>query len=501
MAQGTAALSIRNLSKTFPGQRALSEFHIEVEKGQIHALVGENGSGKSTFIKSLSGYHEPDPGAEIVVNGEQLAVPYAPPVARKHGIAFIHQDLGLVADLTVAENLALPRGFHTNAIGGIKWREETRAAKELLERFGHGEIDPGERLGNLPLATQTIVAVARALADDDEAHVIVLDEPTASMPHAEVERLLASVRAIAESGVGVIYVSHRLEEIFQLCDRVTAIRDGRNVGTHDVADLNYDSLVELIVGDSVIPFTPADPGTVRDEVVVDFDQLTGGLVEAASGQVRAGEIVGITGLLGSGSNDLGKLLFGAIGKKSGSLSICGNTAPLKNPRDAMDLGVSYVPGDRNREGVFRPMTLTDNAMISDSRRFFKGGWRLRAKETEYARGLFEKFNVRPLDPDRPIYSLSGGNAQKVVLSKWMNLNPKFVIFDEPVQGIDIGAKTEVYNVIGRAAADGAAVMIVSTELDDIARLCHRILVMRDGRIVAELSGADKTRERISALTN
>lgn len=499
MAEGTA-LSIRNLSKTFPGQRALQDFHIEVERGQIHALVGENGSGKSTFIKSLSGYHEPDPGAEIVVNGETLTVPYAPPVARKHGIAFIHQDLGLVADLSVAENLALPRGFRTSAIGSINWRAEAREATKLLTRFGHGDIDPHERLGNLPLATQTIVAVARALADDDEAHVIVLDEPTASMPHAEVDRLLASVRAIAATGVGVIYVSHRLEEIFQLCDRVTAIRDGKNVGTHDVAELDYNGLVELIVGDTVIPFAESRPETVRDESVVAFDSLTGGLVESATGEIRAGEIVGITGLLGSGSGDLGKLLFGAIPKKSGDISIAGNGAPLKGPKDAMTRGVAYVPGDRQREGIFRSMSLTDNAMITDSRRFFKGGWRLRDKETAYAHKLFEKFNVRPLDPDRPIYSLSGGNAQKVVLAKWMNLNPQFVIFDEPVQGIDIGAKTEVYNMIGRTAADGAAVLIVSTELDDIVRLCHRILVMRNGRIVAELSGAERTRERISELT-
>ena len=499
MAQGTA-LSIRNLSKTFPGQRALQDFHIEVERGQIHALVGENGSGKSTFIKSLSGYHEPDPGAEITVSGVKLAVPYAPPVARKHGIAFIHQDLGLVADLTVAENLALPRGFHTNAIGGINWRSEREDARRLLERFGHGEIDPEERLGNLPLATQTIIAVARALADDDEAHVIVLDEPTASMPHAEVERLLASVRAIAASGVGVIYVSHRLEEIFQLCDRVTAIRDGRNVGTHDVADLDYESLVELIVGDSLIPFNPCDPATVRDEVVVKFDGLSGGLVEEASGEIRAGEIVGVTGLLGSGSDDLGKLLFGAIQKRKGSLSIGGDGTPLKSPKHAIDRGVSYVPGDRQREGIFRPLSLTDNAMLTDLRRFFRGGWRRRKQETEYARDLFQRLNVRPNDPDRPIYSLSGGNQQKVVLAKWLNLDPSFVIFDEPVQGIDIGAKTEVYNVIGRTAADGAAVMIVSTELDDIARLCHRILVMREGRVVAELTGADKNRARISELT-
>ncbi|SJN09714.1 Ribose ABC transport system, ATP-binding protein RbsA (TC 3.A.1.2.1) [Leucobacter sp. 7(1)] len=496
-----AALSIRNLSKTFPGQRALQDFHIEVERGQIHALVGENGSGKSTFIKSLSGYHEPDPGAEIIVNGVTLTAPYAPPVARKHGIAFIHQDLGLVADLTVAENLALPRGFHTNAIGGINWKREQQAARELLVRFGHGEIDPNERLGNLPLATQTIVAVARALADNDEAHVIVLDEPTASMPHAEVERLLESVRALAASGVGIIYVSHRLEEIFQLCDRVTAIRDGRNVGTHDVADLDYDALVELIVGDSLIPFTPADPATVRaDQVVVRFEGLTGGLVQEASGEIRAGEIVGVTGLLGSGAGDLGKLLFGALPQQQGSLAIGGDATKLKSPRTAMDRGVSYVPGDRQREGIFRPLSLTDNAMITDLRRFFRGGWRRRAEETEYARDMFNALNVRPNDPDRPIYSLSGGNAQKVVLAKWLNLDPKFVIFDEPVQGVDIGAKTEVYNVIGRTAAAGAAVMIVSTELDDIARLCHRILVMREGRVYAELTGADMNRARISELT-
>jgi len=498
MSSGTA-LSITNLSKTFPGQRALSEFNFDLRPGEIHALVGENGSGKSTLIKCLSGYHVPDPGAEITVGDQEVAVPYGPAAARKHGLAFIHQDLGLVREMSVMENLALVRGYATGVGKHIKWRKEYRAAREMLAEFGHPEIDPDQLVSELPLATQTIVAVARALHDGDGAHVIVLDEPTASMPHKESQLLFEEVRRIAASGVAVLYVSHRLEEIFDLCDRVTAIRDGRNVGTHNIADLDYNSLVELIVGKSVTPFTPSDPATVQEAPAIEFDSLSGGIIEDASGHVKKGEIVGVTGLLGAGGTDLAKLLFGAIERTSGSVRVNGQLVTIASPNDAMEQGISFVPSDRAGEAVLARQSMVDNVMLVDSGRFFKG-FRSRGREYGYVKKLLGTFNVKPLAPDQEIYTLSGGNQQKVVLAKWMNLAPEVLILDEPVQGIDIGAKTEVYNIVGAAAKNGAGVIISSSEIEDLTRLCHRVLIMRDGRIAAEVTGAAMNRENITALT-
>jgi ribose transport system ATP-binding protein len=494
-----SAVIVQNLSKTFPGQRALNNFNLDLRKGEIHALVGENGSGKSTLIKCLSGYHEPDEGAEIFVDGLSVPVPYGPTAARKFGLAFIHQDLGLVPSLSILENLALSRGYFRNRFGAVDWKRETKNARKILAEFGHAELDPRQLVQELPLATQTIVAVARAMSQGGKAHVVVLDEPTASMPHNEVEHLFAAIRKIAATGVSILYVSHRLDEIFQLCDRVTAIRNGDTVGTFNVADLDYDGLVELIVGDTVIPFQGARDETITDEVLLKFDGLSGGVVDTVSGLVRAGEVVGVTGLLGSGSSDLGKILFGALDRTSGQIEIAGKVVDSPSPGDLMERGVSFVPGDRPKEGVFPWSSLDDNVMLTDTNRFSKR-WRRRSLESTFVTQLLGKFNVRPLDSSREIYTLSGGNQQKVVLAKWLNLGPRVVILEEPVQGIDIGAKTEVYSIIGKLADEGKGVLVISTEIEDLTRLCHRVLVMKNGKIIAEISGSDRTRERIASLT-
>jgi ribose transport system ATP-binding protein len=496
---GKSALSITNLSKTFPGQRALSDFKLDVLPGEIHALVGENGSGKSTFIKCLSGYHVPDPGARIFVDGEEVVVPYGPAAARRNGLAFIHQDLGLVRTMSVLDNLALSRGYMTKFGMQIDRKAELRSARTMLAEFGHDDLDPHQLVGQLPLATQTIVAVARALHDGERAHVIVLDEPTASMPHKESQLLFETVRRVADSGVAVIYVSHRLEEIFDLCDRVTALRDGEVVGTYETKDLQYQQLVELIVGKKVAELVAATPTSVREAVALQFDDLSGGIVHNATARIRAGEIVGVTGLLGSGGSDLGRLLFGALQRTAGTTLVDGNQVDLNNPEKAMQVGISYVPADRAGQGVLPRQSLVDNVMLTDSRRFFKG-WRQQRKEYTFVRQLLSKFNVKPLAPEREIYTLSGGNQQKVVLAKWMNAAPHVLILDEPVQGIDIGAKTEVYGIIAEAAESGTGVLIISTEVEDLTRLCHRVLVMRDGLIVADVAGEGLTRENLTALT-
>ena len=497
MAAGTV-LSISHLSKTFPGQRALIDFHLEVKPGEIHALVGENGSGKSTFIKCLSGYHTPDAGAKIVVDGVEVVVPFGPAAARKHGLAFIHQDLGLIQEMSIVENLAFGRGFTTGIGKRIKWRSELQSAHRMLAEFGHEDLDPDQIVGDLPLAIQTVIAVARVLHPGDRAKVIVLDEPTASMPHKESQLLFETVRQVAASGVGVVYVSHRLEEIFDLCDHVTALRDGKIVGNQPTSELSYESLVEMIVGKTVSDLVAPASATVKENTVLAFSGLSGGIVHDATGHIRAGEIVGVTGLLGSGGSDLGKMLFGAIQPDAGSISVGDLPVKLSKPKDAIKQRIAYVPSDRAKEAIMARQSMVDNVMVTDSRRFYKG-WRQQGRELGYVRKLLSAFNVRPLEPSQEIYTLSGGNQQKVVLAKWMNLDPRVLILDEPVQGIDIGAKTEVYGILARAAERGSAVLIISTETEDLTRLCHRVLVMREGRIVAEVTGSDLTREHITAL--
>ncbi|MBK5247931.1 MAG: sugar ABC transporter ATP-binding protein [Actinomycetales bacterium] len=491
------ALEVRGLSKTFLGQRALDGVDFDLRAGEVHALLGQNGSGKSTLIKCLAGYHEPDPGAELEIAGRAVPLPYQPGQATQMGLVFVHQDLGLVPNLSVAENFAISRRYDARSLGRIRWNSiQARAAREL-ESLGH-DIDPRGMVGRLSLAEQTLVAIARALASaENGARVLVLDEPTAALPDArrgasqgsrsEVELLFEAVRSVVASGVGVIYVSHKLHEILDLADRATVLRDGRKVSTFGVPGMSEADLVRSIVGRDVVKVTrDRSQDRPAGDPLLKVSGLSGNMVRDVSFAIDRGEIVGVAGMLGSGRSELGRLLFGAQPPTAGSIELRGAPADFRDPRGAVRNGVALIPEDRRREGGVLNMTVGRNLTLPSIGGFFHKGRIQNAAVRKRAKELITEFHISPPVPSRKFGVLSGGNQQKVVVAKWLGTSPDLVIFDEPVQGVDVGARAEIYQLVSQSASRGAGVLLISSEFDQMLEFCTRVLVMRDGRLVADL---------------
>ncbi|MFK0206456.1 sugar ABC transporter ATP-binding protein [Agrobacterium sp. NPDC090283] len=492
-------LVVKNLSKSFSGRTILHDLSFEVIPGEIHALVGENGCGKSTFIKCLAGFHEPDAGAEINVLGTPLHLPYSPADASDYGLSFIHQNLGLVLTQSVTENLALSQGFNRGLGWRINWSEQRRRTRRALEGFGD-HIDPDALVRDLPQADRTLVAIARGMQDPDKkGGLLVLDEPTAALPSDQVEHLFKMLREIAAKGVGIVYVSHRLNEILELCDRVTAMRDGRRIITRPIAGLTERSLVELIIGRSLDSYYPKIERTPDQRQLLKVQGLTGNRVQSADFTIQHGEIVGVAGLLGSGRSELGRLLFGAQQRSAGSVSLDSLELQLNTPADGLRNGVGYVPQDRLGQGGVGRMTVSENILLPDMKSVWNGSGISKSKENAIAKDVIRRFNIRPPQSDAVFSTLSGGNQQKAIIARAMRLNPKLLILDEPTQGIDIGSKTEIYEIIANAAKDGMSILLVDSDFEDLCRLCDRVLVMTEGSIVAELSGSEKTPSRLSEI--
>jgi ABC-type sugar transport system ATPase subunit len=498
-APASIALSVRGLSKTFGGQRALSEVDLDVMSGEVHALLGENGSGKSTLVKCLSGYHQPDPGARIEVGGEVLPPTYGPENATGYGLAFVHQDLGLIPTLTVAENMLLgqspPTGFGWRA----KKRQEAALAREQLKALDHPDIEPRRFVGELSVAEQTIVALGRALYGAERGKLLVLDEPTASLAQSEVDRLFEAVRRITEQGHGVIYISHKLDEVRALAQTVTVLRNGEKVGTRTVADLPRAELIEMIVGRPLEALYPSGPPAARSEPVLSASGISGKRVQDLSLTLHKGEIVGVAGLLGCGKSELGRLLFGDQRLSAGEVRIEDRELRLRTPADAIGEGISMVPADRHKNGVLLDHSVGENMTLLETRRYWRRGLMRRRERARTVRALMEEYDVRPRQPSRLIGLLSGGNQQKAVLAKWMHRDLKVLILDEPAQGVDIGAKAQILAQLERVAARGVAVLFISEEVDDLIHLCDRIIVLADGRVAGEAAAETKTRNHISEL--
>lgn len=493
-------LDIRGMSKTFPGQRALSDVSFDVLAGEIHGLVGENGSGKSTLIKCLAGYHNPDSGSEILLDNKPLPHRYAPSEARGYGLSFMHQDLGLIPSLTVLENLALASGFTKTRLGRIRWRSDEERARRLLDQTGH-DISPRAVVRDLSRADQALVALARVLADT-EARVAVFDEPTAALTPAELPRMMAGIRAIAERGAAVIYVSHRLSEVLALSQRVTVLRDGHRLSTVPTSELDEPRLVREIVGpemaDAMAVVKRDHKRATFDDapVVLNVENVSGPGVADVSFDVRQGEILGIAGLLGSGRTELARLLFGATPIDDGGVQISGEPLRLRRPADARRAGIALVPEERLLEGIFPDLSVRENATILRTRQYWTPlGFRTR-KEAEDVKQVIDDFNVRPADSERPVRLLSGGNQQKVVLGKWMYEAPKLLILDEPMHGIDVGAKADVARIVRRAADGGAAVVLIDSDFGNLLELADRVVVLSHGRQTATLAADSLTREQI-----
>jgi ribose transport system ATP-binding protein len=491
----SAVLEVESVSKTFTRTKALSRVSMTIEPGEVHALLGQNGSGKSTLIKILSGYHAPDLGGGIRIQGHDLPI-QSPVQSYRLGCRFVQQDLGLVSTLSVLDNMSLGSGFPTS-FGTIRGKATYKQAKSDLERLSL-DIDPKALVATLSASERTGVAIARALREDPEypACLLVLDEPTATLPVDEVDQLLDRVSAMAATGVGVLYVTHHLGEVFRVAHNVSVFRDGVVVGAGPVKDFDHAGIVELLAGEELLAEETESRRekkareAARDhEVVFEVQSLSSGALVGASFSVERGEIVGIAGLAGSGRDAVLGASFGALPRTAGEVTVGGKIVPAGRPDVAIGEGVAYLAPDRKIGGAVMTMSARENLTLPDLKPFWKGGLLRRRAETSRTKEWFERLSVRPANAvNDPLSIFSGGNQQKILFGKWLSQKPSVFLLDEPTQGVDVGAKADLHRELVTAAQAGAAVVVSSSDLEELADLCDRVLVIVDGRISAELAG-------------
>lgn len=484
------ALAVTGLSKRFGGNTALDNFDLDVAPGEVHALLGENGSGKSTVIKILAGYHLPEEGGAVSIAGTSLEFGSAAS-AHSVGCRFVHQDLGLVLDLPVLDNLCLGSGFPTR-FGTIRRGRARKTALENLERVG-GNIDPEAFVADLSPAQRTAVAVARSLTVDHEApaKLFVFDEPTATLPEDEVQNLLDLVRRVSAAEIGVLYVTHRLDEIFGFAHNVTILRDGRKAASRPIEGLTRREVVNLLVGSEFDEAAEDSAKLVADDHAVRLmvDDIVSPTLAGASFDVKAHEIVGIAGITGSGRETILRTVFGDLPRESGDVQLDGTTIPAGGCDHAVEQGMAYMPPDRKALGAVMDLSAIQNFLMADVSARWKFPRMRRGDEQAEAEKWFERLEVRPKGRlDDPLSAYSGGNQQKILIAKWLRTNPSVVMLDEPTQGVDVKSKATIYQEIIEAASSGCAIVISSSDADELAALCHRVLVMRGGRVVQELRG-------------
>ena len=475
----------------------LRDVDLAVYPGEVHGFVGQNGSGKSTFIKILSGYHAPDSGSSLYVGEREVPLPVPPGGALRSGMSFVHQDLGLADTMTVLETLRLGR-YETKPGWRIPWASERQIVSRALERFGI-EASPDAAIGSLSEVDRAMVAILRAL-DSLRSHefgLLVLDEPTAYLPRDGVDRLFAAVREAAAQGFGILFVSHRLEEVLAITDTVSVLRDGRLVGTHPTRDLTEDTLIEKILGFSLGDLYP-EPHQPQGDVLMSVRGLSGSKVRDFSFDLRVGEIVGLTGLLGMGFDQVPYLLFGATQATEGRLQLGGQDVAIGQitPKESIRSGVVLLPANRLRDGSVGAATVSENITLPTLSKYYDRGFLRRNRERARVRGLLDRFHVVPPEPEREFATLSGGNQQKGLVAKWFETQPKVLFLHEPTQGVDVGAKREIFSNIRDAVAGGASAIVASTEYEDLAHLCDRVIVFRDACAVSELTGTALTEQRI-----
>lgn len=494
-------LQALGISKSFTGTKALDNVDFSVRPGEIHALLGGNGSGKSTLIKVLAGVHTADPGGTVTTNGREFpADQVTAAVARDAGLRFVHQNLGLFPDMTVAENLSAGPGFPT-AGGRIRWKDVNARAERLIERFSIGRARPSSTIGSLRPADRTLVAIARALQDQEElgSSVLFLDEPTTALPPREVDALLERLRAYAEDGQSIVFVSHRLPEIRTVADRVTVIRDGRNAGTTSLAGVTEPDLVQMIVGRPVGQVYPEARQVRSSKPMLSVRGLGGGPVQDLDLDVAPGEIVGVAGLLGSGRSTLLHLLIGDRRRTSGSIRLDDAELRPDTVTDAMKAGVALVPEDRTKDASFLDHSVQENLSAAYTSRYWRGMRLRHGRERRDTVRLIADFGIKATS-GQPLQTLSGGNQQKVILARWLRREPRLLLLDEPTQGVDIGARVEIYRMIRDAADRGAAVLVVSSDFDELSHLCSRVVVLNAGRLVAEAVGDELEPSRLTELS-
>ena len=486
-------LEALSISKRFAGARALRDVSFDLAEEEVHALVGENGAGKSTLIKIITGAETPDSGS-LRIRGRDVAA-MTPGAAKSLGIAAIHQHPALFPDLTVAENVALayePR----SPLRRIDWRDRTRRTVKVLERVG-STIDPDRAASSLSMPEQQIVEIAKALSAD--ATVLIMDEPTASLADRETHLLLQIVDRLRQQGVGIVYISHRLEEVFAIADRVTVLRDGATVATMLARDVTREGLIHQMVGRE-LGAVFQKPDVPAGDTALELRQVSSRSagIRDVSLSVRRGEILGLSGLVGSGRTELAETIFGLRAIDSGHVCLNGRPVTIPSPADAIRLGVAYVPEDRSRHGIVGEMSIASNDSLASLRRVSRHGLIDRRAERSGAEQHVEDLQIKTRSVDEPAASLSGGNQQKVALARWLATCPKVLILDEPTQGVDVAAKAEIHALIRRLAARGLAVLMISSDLSEILASCDRVAVMRDGTITAVFPRVEATPDLVMA---
>lgn len=489
----TPAIRLSNLQKTYPGGRALKGVSFAVQRGTVHGLVGGNGCGKSTLVKSIAGVQSADPGGTVEVNGVQIASDQVGAGwARSAGLRFVHQNPAVFPDLTVAENIALGDEFPAR-LGVVQRRRLRARAQRLLEHFAINAT-PDTKMEDLRLADQTMVAIARALQDHvdgrSEIAAVVLDEPTAALPRHEVTILLDAMRTITATGVAVIYISHRLDEVLDVCDDITVLRDGQHVVTRSTVGLTESELISLIVGRSLDAVHPTAVASSDAPVAARLDHVNAVGIHDVSLTLRAGEILGVAGLLGSGRSELLQCLFGMNPATSGTITLGDRRVDIPSVRAAMDLGIAYIPEHRDTDAAFLELSVRENLSAADVTRFSAAGLLRRTRERRAATESIESYGIKTAGDTALMSSLSGGNQQKVVLARWMRLNPAILLLDEPTQGVDVGARADAYRLITHAVSQGAAAILVSSDFEELADMSDRVLILSGGRLTGEVTGTE-----------
>lgn len=489
--QDKYSVEMDNISKHFGGVKALEDVTLRVKKGEIHALMGENGAGKSTLMKILSGAYLKDKG-KILLDGNEVKLT-TPKSAKDLGIAVIYQEFMLAPDLTVAENIFIDKFSGSNIL--VNWRKLKNDAKEQLTRLGFDDINPSAKVGSLSVGYQQVVEICKCLTR--KSKVLVLDEPTAVLTFSEIEKLFAIIRQLKSEGVSIIYISHRLEEIFALSDRITVLKDGKYVGTVETADTNKDKLLSMMVGREIGDLFPKRNAQIGKEVLRVKNLCAGKLVKNVSFFVRAGEILGFSGLVGSGRTETMRAIFGVDKVDSGKIIYFDNEVIFKNPRQAIDNGFGLLPEDRKKQGLLLKQSIRLNVTLASMHKIKnKVDIINHKKEKEYVESLLSSISTKYGSTEDNVDSLSGGNQQKIAFAKWLSADCKCVVFDEPTRGVDVGAKIEIYKIMNHLAEEGVAIIMISSEMPEIIGMCDRTIVMHQGTVSGELSSIELTENNL-----
>ncbi len=486
-------LELKGITKIFPGVKALNNVQFQLKRGECHALMGENGAGKSTFIKVITGVHKAEEG-EMYLNGEKVEFK-GPRDAQAAGIAAVYQHPTSYPHLSVAENIFM--GHEIVKHGMIQWSQMRKEANQLLQEL-NADFDASDEMGNLSVAQQQMVEIAKALSTN--AQIVILDEPTASLTTKESEELYRIVDQLREGGVSIIFISHRFEDMYRLASRVTVFRDSQYIGTYDVDKITNADLIKAMVGREISELFPKPEVKIGEEVLKIENLSRTGYFKDVSFSVHAGEIVGMTGLVGAGRTEVMESVCGVTHPDSGKVYLNGKEVHINQPSDAMDLGIILLPEDRQKEGLIMSWGLGRNVTLPVIDRYAKGGFDDEKKEREISRDLLEEVDTKAVDIFQPASSLSGGNQQKVVVAKALSQDMKVVIMDEPTKGVDVGAKAEIYSILGDMAKKGYAIVLISSEMPEILGMSDRIVVMCNGRKTGELSGKEATQEEILELS-